>query len=387
MRITHVITRLIVGGAQENTVATVLSLKGKPCVDVSLVSGPTTGPEGTLEDLLQTQVPVKIEPHLIRPVHPVHDRLAFKNLERYFRKIQPDIVHTHSGKAGVLGRLAAAKAGVPVIVHTIHGPSFGKFQGAIANFIFRSAEFRAGRVTTHFVSVADAMTQQYLDASIGQPERYTTIRSGFELEPYLATTNDPELRRQLGIAPKDFVIGKIARLFKLKGHEDLFAVAAEVVKQMPHTKFLLIGDGPWRERFKKELAVRALSSHFVFAGLIPPTEVPRYVGIMNCLVHLSRREGLPRALPQAMAAGKAVIAYDCDGAREVCVPRKTGFLLQPGDQHGLIEALVTLGKSSDQRHQLGENGRKLARDQFDVRKMVEAIFELYLRLVPTNASP
>lgn len=387
MRITHVITRLIVGGAQENTVATVLGLRDKPGVDVDLLSGPTTGPEGTLEKALQSHVQLAIEPHLIRAVHPVHDWLALTNLTRRFRESQPDIVHTHSGKAGVLGRLAAARAGVPVIVHTIHGPSFGAFQGRVANWVFRSAEQRAARVTNHFVSVADAMTRQYLDAGIGRPDQYTTIRSGFDLEPYVAASNDPGLRRQLGIAPQDFVVGKIARLFKLKGHDELFAVAAEVVKQIPHTKFLLIGDGPWRERFQKELAVRALSSHFIFAGLIPPSEVPRHVGIMNCLVHLSRREGLPRALPQAMAAGKPVVAYDCDGAREVCMPRQTGFLLVPGDKRGLMEALVTLGKSSDQRHQLGENGRKLVRDQFDVRKMVESIYELYCRLLPPSALP
>lgn len=386
MRVTHVITRLIIGGAQENTIATVLGLAARPGMTIDLVSGPTSGPEGSLEQTFKERPVLDIEPHLIRPVQPLRDLLAFQGLTRRFRESRPDIVHTHSGKAGVIGRLAARKAGVPLVIHTIHGPSFGPFQGAVSNFVFRSAELRAARATDHFISVADAMTRQYLEAGIGRPEQYTTIRSGFDLGPYLAAKNDPELRRKLGITPQDFVVGKIARLFKLKGHDDLFAVAAEVVRQAPHTKFLLIGDGPWRERFKKELAVRALSSHFIFAGLIPPAEVPRHVGIMNCLVHLSRREGLPRALPQAMAAGKAVVAYDCDGAREVCVPGKTGFLLKPGDHNGLIDALATLAKSSDQRHQLGENGRNLAREQFDVGKMIADIFSLYERLLSQRKS-
>lgn len=386
MRVTHVITRLIVGGAQENTVSTVLGLSQQPGVEVDLVSGPTTGSEGSLESALAGRVPLQLEPQLVRPVSPLQDLLAWQHLTERFRKTSPAIVHTHSGKAGIIGRLAAARAGVPVIVHTIHGPSFGTFQGSLTNLIFRAAELRASSVTTHFVSVADAMTEQYLAAGIGRPGQYTTIRSGFDLAPYQAARNDPELRARLGLSPQDVVIGKIARLFQLKGHEDLFAVAAEIVRQAPHTKFLLIGDGPWRERFEKELAMRALSPHFIFTGLVPPAEIPRYVGILNGLVHLSRREGLPRALAQAMAGGKPVVAYDCDGAREVCVKRRTGFLLRPGDHAGLIEAVVALAKSSDLRHQLGENGRQFVREQFAVQHMVDQIHALYLRLLAGTGS-
>lgn len=381
MRVTHVITRLIVGGAQENTVATVLGLRHKAGVEVDLVTGPTAGREGTLEHLLKGNVPLEVEPHLVRPVHPFHDVLAWQRLTRRFHRTQPDIVHTHSGKAGVIGRLAAARAGVPVIIHTIHGPSFGPFQGALANAIFTQAERRAGRITTHFISVAEAMTEQYLAAGIGRHEQYSTVWSGFDLAPFLNASNDPALRSRLGIGPEDLVIGKIARLFKLKGHDDLFAAACEIVRQVPHVKFLLVGDGPWRDRFERQLAQSGLNRHFIFTGLVPPTEVSRHVGLMDVLVHLSRREGLPRALPQAMAAGKPVVAYDCDGAREVCVPEQTGFLLPPGDQAGLIKAVVTLAQSPALRHQLGERGRQLARERFEVARMVDAIHACYLNLL------
>ena len=389
MRVTHVITRLIVGGAQENTVTTVLGLRQRPGVQVELISGPTTGPEGSLAEQFTGTDVLHVEPRLVRPVHPLADFLALRRLTAHFRAARPDLVHTHSGKAGVLGRIAAHRAGVPVIVHTIHGPSFGTFQGALANTIFRAAERRAGRVTSHFISVADAMTEQYLAAGIGRREQYSTIRSGFDLSPFTNAGNDPMLRAKLGIGPRDFVVGMIARLFELKGHDDLFTVAAEIVRLEPHTRFLLIGDGPWRDRFERFLAVHGLRSHFVLAGLIPPTEVPRYVGIMNCLVHLSRREGLPRALPQALAAGKAVVAYDCDGAREVCHDRKTGRLLAPGDLPGLIEAIVALSKSGDLRNQLGANGRQLVREQFSAEKMVTDIHALYVRLLkqPARLAP
>src|SRR5262249_48212005 len=155
-----IITRLIVGGAQENTLASVRGLRQKPGLKVDLISGPSEGPEGSLAYFLGSSPDsLQILPQLVRPVRPWLDWLALRRLAELLRQFEPAIVHTHSGKAGVLGRLAAARAGVPVIIHTIHGPSFGQFQGRLANFVFRSAEQYAARVTSHFVVVADAMKQ------------------------------------------------------------------------------------------------------------------------------------------------------------------------------------------------------------------------------------
>ncbi len=377
MRITHVITRLVIGGAQENTLSSVLGLRQKSGFDVELISGPSTGPEGSLASLDPQLITI---PSLIRPLHPYSDYVALRQLEERFRKTRPDIVHTHSGKAGILGRLAAARAGVPIIVHTIHGPSFGDFQNALANVMFRAAERRAARVTTHFVTVAEAMTEQYLAAGIGRREQYTKIFSGFNLEPYLSARNDSALRVKLGIAADDLVVGKIARLFKLKGHDDLFAVAPEIVRRHPRVKFLLVGDGKWRAKFESKARSLSLEKHVVFTGLIPPNEVPRYVGLMDVLVHLSLREGLPRALPQALAGGKPVIAYDCDGAREVCLDEKTGFLLRPNDLTGLTDKLSRLLDNAALREKFGQTGREFVRENFSAQRMVDQLEALYLKL-------
>ena len=381
MRVTHVITRLIVGGAQENTLATVTGLRRIPGLEVQLISGPTTGPEGTLEAEAQD---LTVVPELVRPVHPLKDWLALKKLETILRKQKPDVVHTHSGKAGILGRLAARRAGVPIIVHTIHGPSFGKFQSAPANFIFCSAEKYAAQATTHFVVVADAMKEQYLAAGIGRTEQYTKIFSGFALEPFLGAKNDLELRAKLGITPGDFVIGKIARLFKLKGHDDLFAIAPELARQNLGIKFLLIGDGPWRGRFEKLTENLGMKNHFVFTGLVRPDEVPKFTGIMDALVHLSLREGLPRALPQAMAAAKPVVAYDCDGAREACRDGETGFLVQPGDLATLKNRLLQLAGDPALCKEMGQAGQQFAREHFPVEKMVRDTYNLYMKLAVSH---
>jgi glycosyltransferase involved in cell wall biosynthesis len=388
MRVTHVITRLIVGGAQENTVASVLGLRQKAGLELRLVSGPTFGPEGSLESLV-AEPPglLHIEPALVRPIHPWKDLVALRHLIRLFRTDPPDIVHTHSGKAGILGRLAAAQSGVPIIVHTIHGPSFGAFQGFLANSLFRAAERYASKVTTHFVVVADAMKRQYLAAGIGQEAQYSRIFSGFDLEPFLHAKNDPAMRARFGIAPDETVVGIIARLFKLKGHDDLFAVAPDIVAKCPQVKFLLVGGGEWRTRFETLAHALGLTRNFVFTGLVEPSAVAPLVGIMDILVHLSSREGLARALPQALAAGKPVVAYDCDGAREVCLEDKTGFLVNRGDLTALQGRLFHLVADKQLRQRLGQHGRSFVSERFGVQQMVDALHTLYLDLTRKHEDP
>src|SRR5436190_9989770 len=230
MRVTHIITRLVIGGAQENTVATVLGLRHKPDVHVRLISGPTKGSEGSMESSFATcPETLSIVPDLIRPVHPWKDISALFHITRALRKDLPEIVHTHSGKAGILGRIAAHRAHVPVIIHHIHGPSFGPFQGPLPNFIFHAAEKFAARYTTHFFCSADAMTRRYLAAGIGRPEMYTRVFSGFPLEPFLQARNDPALRQKFGFPSDAFVIGKIGRLSPLKGHDDLLLAAKSLL--------------------------------------------------------------------------------------------------------------------------------------------------------------
>lgn len=381
MRIAHVITRLIVGGAQENTVASVIGLHSKPGIEVELISGPTSGSEGSLLPLIQHHGTRFSEVgDLIRPVHPVRDFRALRHLEAHFRRTRPDIVHTHSGKAGLLGRLAARRAGVSLIVHTIHGPSFGRFQGPLANLAFTAAERMAGRVTDHFVAVCDAMIDQYVAAGIGRREQYTRVWSGFDLDPFLRSRNDPAVRARLGIADSDFVIGTIARLAPLKGHDDLLRMLPDLARRCPGARLLLLGEGPLRPALERKLQKLGLAHRVCFAGLVAPEEVPRHVGIMDVLVHLSYREGLPRALPQAMAAGLPVVAYDCDGAREVCRDRETGLLVPPGDAAGATLRLLELAADADLRKRFGERGRELVRGLFGIERMVDDLHRLYVEL-------
>ena len=382
MRVIHVITRLIVGGAQENTIASVLGLRQKPGTEVELISGPTFGPEGSLEDRV-ARIPglLTVVPEIVRPVHPLKDLVATRKLEDIFRARKPDIVHTHSSKAGIVGRVAAARAGVPVIVHHIHGPSFGPFQGAMANVTFRAAERYAGKVTTHFIVVAEAMKSQYIAAGIGKPDMYTRIFSGFPVLPYVNAVNDPALRVRLGFNSDDFIIGKIARFVPRKGHADLLRALQMLLPQCPRARLLLLGDGILHSLMRKTVNDMGLADKVVFAGLVSPGEVPQYVGIMDCLAHLSTfPEGLPRALPQALAAGKPVVSYDFDSAEEVCLEGETGFLICSGDAATAAKRLLQLAGDAALRQRLGERGQQFVREKFSVERMVDEQHALYLRL-------
>jgi glycosyltransferase involved in cell wall biosynthesis len=195
------------------------------------------------------------------------------------------------------------------------------------------------------------------------------------------------VRARFGLSAQDIVVGKIARLFKLKGHDDLLDVAPGLVRACPRLKFLLVGDGQWRARLAQRARALGVERHFVFAGLVPPETIPALLGIMDIVVHLSRREGLARALPQALAAARPIVACDCDGAQEVCLDNETGFLLAPGDMAGLSERILRLAQDAALRRRLGERGRQLVQERFALQRMVDDLYALYLRLAARRPGP
>jgi glycosyltransferase involved in cell wall biosynthesis len=225
------------------------------------------------------------------------------------------------------------------------------------------------------------MTRQYLAAGIGRSEDYTCIRSGFDLAPYAAATNDPELRRSLGLSPDDIVVGVVARLFRLKGHDDLLQVAPGLVRANPRLRFLLVGDGPMRAKLEARALALGLAGHFVFAGAVDAAHMAHHYGIMDLLAHLSRREGLPRAVSQALAAGVPAVAYDCDGTPEVCRNDETGFIVPVGDTEAFSQRLLHLADDPTLRRRLGDAGRNLVHREFAEQTMVDQLYELYQRLL------
>ncbi|MCA9053577.1 MAG: glycosyltransferase family 4 protein [Planctomycetaceae bacterium] len=387
MRVAHVITRLIVGGAQENTLLTVQGQHHDYQDEVTLITGPGLGPEGSLEGRAdELGLDVRVIPELQRAIHPLRDWASYRALVGCLREYRPEIVHTHSSKAGILGRRAAYKLGIPC-VHTIHGAAFHYGQSRLAYSAYVAAERIAARWTDQFISVSDDMTAEYLRAGIGGPDRYTTIYSGFDVEPFLhPTVTRDEVRQRLGLQPQDIVVGKIARLFHLKGHEFLLAAAPEIAAASPEVRFLLVGDGVLRESLQAEIRRLGLTDRFVFTGLVPPEQIPELIAAMDIVVHTSQWEGLARVLPQGLIAGKPVVSYDVGGAREVVMPGETGFLLPRDSVRDLALAVSQLAADPQLRDRLGVCGRERFTDQFRHQTMTRRIRDVYAAILQGRSS-
>jgi glycosyltransferase involved in cell wall biosynthesis len=382
MRIAHIITRMIIGGAQENTLYNCDDLVRLFGDDVLLITGPALGPEG---DLLGegrgAVVPTKFIASLRRAIDPWRDSTSYFAIQRAIREFKPEVVHTHSAKAGFLGRLAASSLHVPAVVHTVHGAPFHDYQPVVARKIFRWCEWYAARHCHALISVADAMTDLLVKANVAPRDQFTTIYSGMDVEPLLqADEHRAAMRSQLGYEPEHVVIGKIARLFHLKGHGDVIRAAARVIQANDNVRFLFIGDGILREELENQIEAAGLTNYFHFAGLVPPAEIPKWIGAMDILVHASFREGLARALPQALIAGKPVVSYDIDGAREVTIDDQTGYLVHP-QWEALVEPLKRLAGGAELRSRLGQNGRARFTDHFRHDFMTRRIRELYQQVL------
>lgn len=379
----HISTRLILGGSQENTV---LSCAGQADDghEVSLVFGPIEGPEGTMLPEVESHGGIEpIEtPDLVRPLDPRRDLRGLRSLERLIRDRRPDVVHTHSSKAGILGRAAAWRAGVPAVVHTIHGLPFHPYQSKWRNRTYITAERWAARRCHAIATVADAMRDQALAVGIGTPSQYRTIRSGMVVEPYLDDGETrAEARRRLGLPEDAFIVGTVARLAELKGHDDLLDALGESMKADPRLHLLWVGDGWWSERLLSRVRDLGLQDRVHAPGLVPPETIPGWIRAMDVVAHPSYREGLPRAVVQGLLSSRPVIAYDLDGAPEVCRHEETGILVAPGDRAALQEAVLRLKADEDWGRRLGAAGRSACRGPFDHRTMVRALDDLYRRVL------
>jgi glycosyltransferase involved in cell wall biosynthesis len=383
MRIAHVITRMIVGGAQENTLLCckdAVRIYGDEAV---LITGPSPGPEGELLEREEYQdIPVRLLGSLRRSINPWHDIRGYREIKNCLREYRPDVVHTHSAKAGILGRLAAWSLGIPAIVHTVHGAPFHAFQPAATRTVYRWCETYAAKRCHRMVSVADAMTDQLVAAGVAHRGKFLTIYSGMDVEPLLrANESRAATRAELGFDDSHIVVGKIARLFDLKGHQFVIEAAEQVVQACPNVRFLFVGDGILRQDLERQIAAAGLTDHFRFTGLVDPARIAALIGSIDMLVHASLREGLARALPQALIAGKPVISYDVDGAREVVIPDQTGFLLPPRSVNPMADAIIDLAGNSSKRRQFGQTGRDRFADRFRHEEMARQLRELYVSIL------
>jgi glycosyltransferase involved in cell wall biosynthesis len=394
MRIVHIITRLILGGAQENTLITckLLAQRGHK---VTLITGPALGPEGALfSQTVNAGYDVIVMDSMRRAILPGKDILTYFQLKKLLQKLQPDIIHTHSAKAGILGRWAghALKGKIepgtqkPYVVHTIHGLPFHPYLNPLLNQFYIAIEKSAGKCTDAFLTVADAMTEKARAAGIGLDKSWTTAYSAIDEENYLNKPSEEAIkafRRQYDIPQNAVVLVTVARLFELKGHDYIIESAKEIAAKFENCVWLFVGDGALTEHLKSQIAAAGLTSRFKFTGLLPPEQIPLAIHSSDILVHCSLREGLARVLPQAMLCAKPVVSFDIDGAKEV-VNVNTGFLLEPKDVNELTEACLKLIGDPHLRQTLGQAGLKAVCRKFAPDTMVNTIEEVYRQFNPPS---
>lgn len=391
MRIVHIITRLVLGGAQENTLITcrLLAQRGH---EVTLITGPALGPEGGLFNWTQDAgYEVIVLDSMRRAILPGKDILTYLQLKSLLRKLQPDIIHTHSAKAGILGRWAghALKGQLrsgprkPYIVHTIHGLAFHDYQSRLLNRIYILAEQSAAQCTDAFITVANVMTEKSRAAGIGRDKPYTTAYSAIDEDAFLQKPAEEDIkafRRKYGISDQAIVIITVARLAELKGHEYIIESAKRLAARYKDCCWLFVGDGALTERIKKQIRMASLGYRIKLTGLLQPEQIPLAIHASDILVHCSLREGLARVLPQAMLCAKPVVSFDIDGAKEVVNP-STGFLIEPQDIDGLVEACAKLIEAPSLRQRLGQNGQHSVIEKFAPETMVNTIEAVYQQLM------
>ena len=384
-KVLHIITRLIIGGAQENTVSTVEGLRRSSKYEVNLVSGPPLGPEGSLiEETKRKGIEPVIIPALRREINPVYDLIALRKLFKLIKKGNYAIVHTHSSKAGILGRIAARMAGVPIIIHTIHGLPFDRYQNLILNRLYIWLERFTGRFTHKLIGVCNAMGEGALKERVAPREKFVTVYSGIEIEKFrFKEEQSPaeKIKKEFGIPPDVPVIGKVARLFPFKGHSFLLDVIPLILKECPRTHFLFVGEGILKERLIEEAGKKGILENITFAGLVSPERIPEMIAAMDFVVHTSLREGLARVIPQAFLLERPVVSFDIGGAGELVINGKTGYLVQPGDSVNLAKRIVELLKDPAKVKRMGEEARKLAEPAFSAGLMVKKIEQIYAELL------
>lgn len=381
-RILHIITRLIVGGAQENTMLTA-DLLDKSAWAVDVLCGPQTGTEGSLiPEVRQRHIPLTIEPALVREINPGKDLLALWRLTKFIKNGKYAIVHTHSSKAGILGRWAAKLAGTPIIVHTVHGWGHTPRQHPLVQKMFIRLEKLTLPITDRLIVVSPRDIEKGVQAGIGSPADFTLIRSGIELDRFGHPQRyAADMRAELGIPPHASVVGTVTRLSPQKAPLDFVRAAAIIGKKMPTCYFVMVGDGPLRMAVEELATELGIAERLILTGL--RRDVPELMATFDIFGLSSLWEGLPRVLPQAMATGLPIVATAVDGNAEAVTDGENGFLTPPGNPQAFAQAIIKLLYTPTLAQQMGQMGKKRA-ETFGAQKMVADIAALYTRLLTST---
>lgn len=389
IKVVHIITRFDKGGSAENTLLTVLGLN-KEKYTILLIKGPSLESEMSDEESLTVSESLKIAeennikvinlPFLVRKIAPLTDLRALFTLFKILRKERPDIVHTHTSKAGFLGRFASFLARVPIIIHTPHGHVFHSYFGPVLTKIFVIAEKISSLITDKIITLTNRERDEHIERRIAPLNKFITIHSGVDLDRFMnLNINIKKKKKELNI-PKDYcVIGTVGRLVPIKGHKYLVSAAEMIIKEFPKTVFIFVGDGflkPILERHAEALGIR---KNIIFTGW--RKDVPEILYLFDILVFPSLNEGMGRVMVEGMSLGKPIVASNVGGIRDLIEDGKNGILVSPRDSNALRKAISRLIRNKKLAEGLGKIGKMEVYPDFDASTMVKKIDNLYESLL------
>ncbi len=382
-KILHIITNLELGGAQKNALLIIDRLDSELYQKYFISS--TTG-------LLREETN-KIKsasfyflPFLKREISPWDDLRLMFWLIRFMRKEKIRLVHTHSSKAGILGRWAAKLSGVPIIIHTIHGWSFNDYQGSLPKNLYIFLERITARITGFFVAVSQSDIRKGLDSGIGEKNQYALIRYGIDFSGESKSLDLADRKKIIGAGENEPVVGMIACLKPQKNPLDFIKAAAIISKSVPAVKFICAGDGLLRPKMQKFIDEQGLRGKVILLGW--RRDIDALLPLFDIVVLTSLWEGLPIALLEAMACSKPIVAYGVDGVKEIIRDTENGFLIKPADIAALAEKVKFLLRDKETAKRMGKKGKYfLENSAFKTEKMIEDINALYQRQINPKGQP
>jgi glycosyltransferase involved in cell wall biosynthesis len=382
LKVVHIITLLEMGGAQGNTLFTVAHLD-RERFDVILISGKG----GILDEEAKKTPNLKtyfIE-NLVRSIHPLKDFLCLLELRKILKEEKPDIVHTHSSKAGILGRVAAYCAGVPVIIHSIHGFGFNPYQMFFIRQLFIFLERQIAKITHCLIAVSNENAGLGMNLGIGRENQYTLIRSGVDIEEIRKrgeSARTAELRRTLEIPEKAKIVLSVGPL-KIQKDPVSFVVCAEkVIHRFPQARFLWVGDGELKAKVEERIRKLGLQSQVRILGW--RNDVPEILSCCEVFALTSLWEGLPRAAVEALILKKPVVAFRVDGIPEIVKDGENGFLVPPGSLEEFSSKLLQILKDEELSKRLSSCADKTIDKSFDIREMIRQQEALYKNLLKSS---
>jgi len=374
LRVLRIIARLNIGGPAIH--ATLLHERLDPARFAStLVTGTEASGEGNYLELHGRSARIEVIPDLGREIRPLSDLQTLSRLVALMRRERPDIVHTHTAKAGAVGRAAAILAGVPVIVHTYHGHVLRGYFSPAKTAVYRAIERGLARRTDRLLAVTGRVRDDLVELGVGRAEQYQVVPLGFDLAPLLiAERRRGELRAELGVGAAP-LIGIVARLVPIKAHEVFLEAARRVHAAAPAARFLVVGDGERRAELELRAAALGLADVVHFLGW--RADIDRLYADLDVVVLTSRNEGSPVALIEAMAAGVPVVSTDVGGVADVVDHGRSGLLAPMDDARAVADHVLALLSDPDPRRTMGQHGRARVASTYDAGRLVADIETLY----------